>query len=608
VRALYQAIEQISILDPTCGSGAFLFAALNVLEPLYEACLDRMQSFVDESAVTDARRGDHFADFKTILHRVAEHPNRRYFILKSIILNNLYGVDIMDEAVEICKLRLFLKLVAQVEEVAAIEPLPDIDFNIRAGNSLVGFVNHSNVEAAVLGATQGRLDLGDDMTLIDAGAAEAEKAFDHFRHVQTAGATTSTELGKAKQEVQGKLQILREELDRYLASQHGVSTNNQAKLEAWKATYQPFHWWVEFYGIVQSGGFDVVIGNPPYVEYSERTCSYRVDEELFRTYPSRNLYAFVFERAKQLTRDCGRVGLIVQISAVSTPAMESMVAEIRRDMAMTWLSNYATRPVCLFEGVTMNLTIILSEVNRGVPSGGELFSTKYLRWVPDYRPYLFQTLAFVPVDPSTLIFDFAIPKLTEPGENQLLRKLMSETHRLRDYLDPSGRTTTQEMFYRTAGGRYYKIFLDRPFGSESKSNKSKSFAPKYDRHVMISVLSSDLWWWYYTLHFDMYNCKDYMMYGFPFDYARCPCVLELKKLGKQLAQDLFEKAERKLQTYATTGAREQLIFRPSLSRQIIEQIDDALAEHYSLTPGETAFIRNYDIKYRLGAADDEDAT
>jgi hypothetical protein len=38
----------ITILDPTCGSGAFLFAALNILEPLYEACLDRMQSFVTE--------------------------------------------------------------------------------------------------------------------------------------------------------------------------------------------------------------------------------------------------------------------------------------------------------------------------------------------------------------------------------------------------------------------------------------------------------------------------------------------------------------------------------------------------------------------------------
>ena len=36
------------MLDPTCGSGAFLFAALNILEPLYEACLDRMQAFLDE--------------------------------------------------------------------------------------------------------------------------------------------------------------------------------------------------------------------------------------------------------------------------------------------------------------------------------------------------------------------------------------------------------------------------------------------------------------------------------------------------------------------------------------------------------------------------------
>ncbi|MFZ4675603.1 MAG: SAM-dependent methyltransferase, partial [Nodosilinea sp.] len=48
LKALYQAIEQVSVLDPTCGSGAFLFAALNILEPLYTACLERMQGFVDE--------------------------------------------------------------------------------------------------------------------------------------------------------------------------------------------------------------------------------------------------------------------------------------------------------------------------------------------------------------------------------------------------------------------------------------------------------------------------------------------------------------------------------------------------------------------------------
>lgn len=104
IHAIYQTIEEISILDPTCGSGAFLFAALNILEPLYEAALEQMQVFLDDSDNPNAQmNAGHFADFRKILERVNQHPNRDHFILKSIILNNLYGVDIMREAVEICK-------------------------------------------------------------------------------------------------------------------------------------------------------------------------------------------------------------------------------------------------------------------------------------------------------------------------------------------------------------------------------------------------------------------------------------------------------------------------------------------------------------------------
>ncbi len=46
--AFYESIEKVTILDPTCGSGAFLVAALNILQPLYAACLDRMQNVVDQ--------------------------------------------------------------------------------------------------------------------------------------------------------------------------------------------------------------------------------------------------------------------------------------------------------------------------------------------------------------------------------------------------------------------------------------------------------------------------------------------------------------------------------------------------------------------------------
>ncbi|MGB7621908.1 MAG: DNA methyltransferase, partial [Terriglobia bacterium] len=140
LRAFWHAIQHVTVLDPTCGSGAFLFAALNILEPLYEACLGRMEAFVEDlDRSGEKHRPEQFSDFRNVLYRVEGHPNRRYFIFKNIILNNLFGVDIMEEAVEICKLRLFLKLAAQVEpdvtkENLGIEPLPDIDFNIRAGN------------------------------------------------------------------------------------------------------------------------------------------------------------------------------------------------------------------------------------------------------------------------------------------------------------------------------------------------------------------------------------------------------------------------------------------------------------------------------------------
>ncbi|MEK7717636.1 MAG: SAM-dependent methyltransferase, partial [Pseudomonadota bacterium] len=101
LRAFWHAIEKVTILDPTCGSGAFLFAALNILEPLYEACLDRMEAFVgDLDRSGEKHRPEKFSDFRKVLANVAAHPNRRYFIFKSIILNNLFGVDIMEEAVE----------------------------------------------------------------------------------------------------------------------------------------------------------------------------------------------------------------------------------------------------------------------------------------------------------------------------------------------------------------------------------------------------------------------------------------------------------------------------------------------------------------------------
>ena len=87
----------------------------------------------------------------------------------------------MEEAIEICKLRLFLKMVAQIEDVEQIEPLPDIDFNIQAGNTLVGYATYDEVEKAVTG----KLDFDNTIKHIKEGAEDVEHLFEKFRQQQT---------------------------------------------------------------------------------------------------------------------------------------------------------------------------------------------------------------------------------------------------------------------------------------------------------------------------------------------------------------------------------------------------------------------------------------
>ncbi len=95
----------------------------------------------------------------------------------------------MEEAVEICKLRLFLKLAAQLEPGQEIEPLPDIDFNIRSGNTLVGYASRDEVRRCMtqFGDGQMRLGVEDELqsyTRFEEAAENVDKAFQLFQQMQ----------------------------------------------------------------------------------------------------------------------------------------------------------------------------------------------------------------------------------------------------------------------------------------------------------------------------------------------------------------------------------------------------------------------------------------
>ena len=153
---------------------------------------------------------------------------------------------------------------------------------------------------------------------IEEQAQLASRAFEQFQKQQTELGGEITPVHKA--DLRQRLASLNEELDRYLATEYDIDTSSNDSYNTWRASHQPFHWFVEFYGIMSKGGFDVVIGNPPYVEYSKVRREYKVKE--FLTEQCGNLYAYMLERSYNIIHRNGWLGMIVQLSYSCTERMQ----------------------------------------------------------------------------------------------------------------------------------------------------------------------------------------------------------------------------------------------------------------------------------------------
>ncbi len=607
IRHFFNALSAITILDPTCGSGAFLFAAMNILEPLYESCIMRMRSFVEDEDFINNQNKQSFChkynDFRETLKYIqgSNHPNQTYFIYKSIILKNLYGVDIMKEAVEIAKLRLFLKMVATVDvdynkPNLGLEPLPDIDFNIRAGNTLVGFASLNEVIQAVKDKdNDGQIGLvfEDELDIVNAIKNKADdlaRVFKSFKKAQLQ--ENIADRKNAKDRLLEYQSDLNDILNEYLAFTYHIDKIEQKdKYKQFLLSHQPFHWFAEFYEIINdNGGFNVVIGNPPYVEYSKVRDTYTLSG--FETEKCYNLYGYVIEKSYKILNVKGLVGMIIPISAFSNSSMESLQKYFRK-FKLTYLSNYHQRPAVLFEGVLQRLSIFIS-YKENTKTG--VYSTIVFRWKSETRNLLFQSLFYVKGEQDKQYNSLKIGFQIEPS---IFKKYFS--HNTISILTHSSTVRNNAIYYRTAGGGYWITILNSPFKTNSLSNKSTSFQEKYKAKVISAILNSNLFWWYYSINFDQFNFKDYMIFGFRFNYpTNQKIITELARLSDKIESELLQNATTYVINSKTRGSNETITYNKYYSKDTMDEIDTILAEYYGFTEEELDFIINYDIKYRMG--------
>ena len=467
-----------------------------------------MQGFLDDLEHSGRRHHpEALGDFRKLLKHIGMHANERYFILKSIIVGNLYGVDIMEEAVEICKLRLFLKLVAQLENYDQIEPLPDIDFNIRAGNTLVGFTSFKEVKQTLSADMINRLSLPE----IKRRAEITGHTYQNFRKMQTDCDMNSLTLANTKLKLREQLDGLQTKLDNYLAHIYGIDTEDEAACWQWRSSHQPFHWFIEFYDIMQGGGFDLVIGNPPYV--SIRKIPYKILGPLAQKFP--DIYGHFVSRSLVLTVPEGRCGMIVPLSITFSRDFKAL-RENFRNWGAVWFSSYDNIPAALFAGVSQRCTIWI-----GHNSGTEIFAAPMYRWRASYRSHLLTNLSYVPMK-NLSIEELGLPKVAELSHTSVLNAISSTKVRKYRAAISEGSGNKAYLSFSQSGRNFISVFLEDPpcVDAVSLDNITPSkigrltFADHEPTYAALAATAGELYFWYWLVRGDGFDVTNWVISDF----------------------------------------------------------------------------------------------
>ena len=412
--ALKNALRDVKICDPAIGSGAFPMGLLNELWRCREA--------------------------------VEETPSR-VDLKKEIIENNIYGVDIEKGAIDIARLRLWLSIVVDAEEP---EPLPNFDYKFMQGNSLIeSFDGHdlSHILDEVQPSKGGRLR----RNLFGAENTQTSMEFYDRGSRQNLKIWLSRYFSLSDHnEKEVMRQNINESVKNYI-KQQGIGSTTEVKINALdpSANQDFFLWHTWFKDIFDSGGFDIVIGNPPYVNIANiENDEYRqlLKDTFSITRNKTDLYAYFIQRAFSLLSPFGKLAYIVPETWKATDSFLKL-----RDLIINKhrIEQIVNLKMGVFEAIVRPMILILSNDYK-----------------KDYHFVVFENLETVKysIDAEEVRNNVSFPIDTESSkeEKMLFKRVENVKYRLKDIIKFSRgiKTSDDKRFIHNEclGIDYKKVF------------------------------------------------------------------------------------------------------------------------------------------------------
>ena len=298
-------IEKIKVLDPACGSGSFLIKAFDLFLKAYQKAAAGKQT----SIYTDLE------------------------IKKKILHHNLFGVDLDERAVEITKLNLMLKALEgfNFHDLKGRKLLPNLNLNIRCGNSLISGQTFEQKHV-------GELDFGFDAEPEIPGLLKLRKAF--YRATED----------KDKEKLLFDIEVDEKRINRKL-------NNNLREYFKDPEEVKPLNYQVAFPEVFKQGGFDAVIGNPPYGYMIPKDQQKYFEISYVHQDYQKDLYLLFLERYKGIVKLNGLLGIIVS----NTWLQSLRLRKIRQYLVNEWTwENILVLPERVFEAIVDTHVLVIA--------------------------------------------------------------------------------------------------------------------------------------------------------------------------------------------------------------------------------------------------------